>query len=329
MAKFSRRLLPIFAGTATLTLTLTGCAGTEAPESDATATVVATTTQLGSVAEQITQCAGGETQTLMGIADDPHTFEASSAQIADMITADLVVANGLGLESSMQRSIDNAVTDGAKVFEIAPAVDPLPLGDDHDHADEHDHDDHDHDAEHEEHDHDHGSHDPHFWLDVARMADGAELLGARLAEVTKDDQYTTCGVKVADQLRDVDTKIAQQLSDLGEVRLVTDHAAYGYFADRYGVEISGVVIPGGSTDGEPSSQDLAQLTELLNAAGADALLTAKGNTNRMITALSEETGGIVPVIELYESGIGEPGSGAETYQDAMLYNAQALVDALN
>lgn len=324
MAKFSRRILPLFAGTATLALTLTSCADTEASESDATATVVATTTQLGSVAEQITQCAGGETQTLMSIADDPHTFEASSAQIADMITADLVVTNGLGLEASMQRSIDNAVTDGAEVFEIAPAVDPLPFGENH--GDDHDHD---HNAAHDEHDHDHGSQDPHFWLDVARMADGAELLGSRLAEVTSDDQYTTCGVEVADQLRDVDTQIAQQLADLGEVRLVTDHAAYGYFADRYGVEISGVVIPGGSTDGEPSSQDLARLTELLNAAGADALVTAKGNTNRMIMALSEETGGVVPVIELYESGTGEPGSGAETYQDAMLYNAQALVDALN
>src|SRR5699024_3840921 len=117
------------------------------------------------------------------------------------------------------------------------------------------------------------------------------------------------------------------LSDMDSVALVTDHAAYGYFADRYGVEIRGVVIPGGSTDGEPSSQDLVELTKLLNDEDADALVTAKTNNNRMIAALADETDHRVPVIELYESAIGEPGSEADTYQQAMLYNAQALAEA--
>ncbi|MDN5732020.1 MAG: metal ABC transporter substrate-binding protein, partial [Yaniella sp.] len=60
-------------------------------------TVVATTTQMGSLATEITDCAGGATQVLMSPSDDPHQFEASSAQMVDMIEADLVVANGLGL----------------------------------------------------------------------------------------------------------------------------------------------------------------------------------------------------------------------------------------
>lgn len=297
--------------------------GDDDAAANATATVVATTTQVGSVAGQVTECAGGETQVLMGPGDDPHQFEASSAQIADMISADLVVTNGLGLESSMQRSIDNAVTDGAEVFELAPQLEPLSLEEHH----------HDHEAEHgaedSADDHDHGAHDPHIWMDVSRMADGAELIGAKLAEVTGDDTYTSCGTEVAEELRDVDAQMEATLADVESARLVTDHAAYGYFADRYGVQIEGVVIPGGSTDGEPSSQDLAQLTQLLNDQGADALVTSKSNTNRMIQALSEETGGTIPVVELYESAVGEPGSEAETYQQAMLYNAKALAEALN
>src|SRR5699024_6522281 len=236
---------------------------------------------------------------------------------------------GLGLEASMQRSIENAESDGAEVFEVAPQLDPLPLGDDHDH--EHDHgegeESHDH-GEHEE-SHEHGSYDSHVWLDVARMADGAELIGESIAETSGDDTYVSCGADVAESLRETDAEMEDILGEMDSPRLVTDHAAYGYFADRYGIEISGVVIPGGSTDGEPSSQDLASLTSLLDDEGADALVTSKANTNRMITALANETDGDVPVIELYESAVGESGSDAETYQDAMLYNANALAEALN
>lgn len=288
---------------------------------DATATIVVTTTQIGSVVSQITECAGGQTQVLMSPGDDPHQFEASSAQIVDMINADLVVTNGLGLEASMQRSLDNAVTDGAHVIELAPQLDPLPLGDDHQHEPQ-EHADHDHN-------HEHGNDDPHVWMDVSRMATGAQLIGDKVAQRTGDDTYADCGAEVADELHAVDAQIENLLADVVSARLVTDHAAYGYFADRYGVTIEGVVIPGGSTDGEPSSQDLVQLTQLLNDQGADALVTSIANKNRMVQALAEETGNEIPVVELYEAGVGEPGSETETYQQAMLYNAKALAEAMN
>lgn len=328
MHKHPKRTLTVLATLSVIGLTLTSCAtenGDDQAAADATATVVTTTTQVGSVVEQVTECAGGQTQILMSAGDDPHQFEASSAQIVDMINADLVVTNGLGLEASMQRSIDNAVTDGAEVYELAPQLNPLPLGDDHDHES----DDAQSEHAHSEDAHDQGAHDAHIWMDVARMADGAQLVGEKIAEVTGDKNYTSCGVEVAEELRGVDAQIDELLADAKSARLVTDHAAYGYFADRYGLQIEGVVIPGGSTDGEPSSQDLTQLTQLLNDEGADALVTSISNNNRMIQALSEETGGTIPVVELYESAVGEPGSEAETYQQAMLYNAQALADALN
>lgn len=318
MLKHRKQSLAVLTSATAAALTLSACSTAAEDSSDATATVVATTTQVGSVAEQITECAGGHTDILMSPADDPHQFEASSAQIADMITADLVVTNGLGLESAMQRSIDNAITDGADVLEIAPELDPLPLQDDHHHDADHDHD----------HDHEHGAYDPHVWMDVARMADGATLLGDRLAEVTSDETYQTCGQEVSAELLETDAQIAELLSEIDSAKLVTDHAAYGYFADRYGLEVTGVVIPGGSTDGEPSSQALTDLTDLLDDQGADALVTSKSNTNRMITALAAETDSDIPVVELYESALGAPDSDAATYQEAMLYNARALVDAL-
>lgn len=323
-----KRTLALVGTFSALGLALSACAidaeSQSSDNGDINATVIATTTQVGSVTEQITACAGGQTTTLMSAGDDPHQFEASSAQMADMVSADLVVLNGLGLESSLQRSLENAETDGAELFEVAPQLDPIPYQEEHHHdqADDHGH-------ENEAEDHDPGSYDSHVWLDVSRMADGAELIGQKLADVTGEDAYVSCGAEVAEDLRTTDAQVEELLADVDSARLVTDHAAYGYLADRYGVEVSGVVIPGGSTDGEPSSQDLSHLTALLNEEGADALVTAKNNPNRMIAALEAETDSDVPVVMLYENGIGEPGSGAETYQDAMVYNAEALVEAIN
>ena len=323
----SRKRALTIAGTVSFFgLLLTSCTaetGAVGEPADGGVTVVATTTQMGSLATEITDCAGGATQVLMSPSDDPHQFEASSAQMVDMIEADLVVANGLGLESAMQRSIDNAVADGAEVVELAPELDPLPISADEQH--EHGDDSHDHGEQ----GHEHGTHDAHVWMDVSRMADGAELLGEEIAAATGDETYLSCGTEVAEELRDVDAEIADIMAGLGSPRLVTDHAAYNYFADRYGVEISGVVVPGGSTDAEPSSQDLAELSELLSEQGADALVTSKANKNRLVTALANEANGTVPVVELYENAVGEPGSDAETYQDAMLYNAKSMADAIN
>lgn len=310
-----------------IALVAAGCASSDdaggggSSAGDQEPVAVATTTQLGSVLGQITDCAGTASATLMGPGDDPHSFSPSSQQVARLTTAELVVMNGLGLEAGMQTALDNAEADGAVLFEVAPEVDPLPFAA-HDDA-------HDHGAG-DGHAHDEGSLDPHFWMDVGRMATAAEVIGGQLAEIAGDEQYATCGVEASEELSEIDEQVAEILGTIPEDRrtLVTDHAAYNYFADAYDFEVAGVVIPGGSTDAEPSSEELAELHRQIDSEGADALVTSAGADNRTIEALSEETGGAVPVVELYEGGLGPEGSGAETYEGAMLYNANALAEAL-
>lgn len=304
---------------------LAGCGGQTDPEAsngNGPPVAMATTTQLGSITSEITACMGTDTETLMAPGDDPHVFAPSSAQIGEMSRADLVIGNGLGLEASMQSALDNAVGEGANLVEIAPELDPLPFAS---------HDGHEHDGEHS-HDatHDHGGEDPHVWMDVSRMATAAELIGEELVEATGDDGYTECAAQVSADLEETHEQIEDIFAELPEDQraLVTDHAAYNYFADAYGLDISAVVIPGGSTDGEPSSQQLAELSEQISEDGANALVTSAQTQNTMIEALAEETGGAVPLVTLYESGLGEPGSDTETYQSAMVYNARTLVDAI-
>ncbi|MGM7670099.1 metal ABC transporter solute-binding protein, Zn/Mn family [Microbacterium sp. A93] len=329
-----RRSLPLVGLVAAAALVLTGCSAQEGASGGGDAggrgaddpVAVATTTQLGSVLDQVTTCAGASSATIMGPGDDPHDFSASSRQVAQLATAELVVSNGLGLEAGLRTALDNARADGARLLEVAPAVDPLPFG-----AHEEDHAAEGHGA-HDGHDgHEHEGLDPHFWMDVARMGQAAELIGDELAEATGEQQYADCGTEAAGELEAVDAEVRQILEAIPAERrtLVTDHEAYAYFAAAYGFEVGGVVIPGGSTDAEPSSGEMAALVAQMEREGADALVTGAGGGNKLMQALSAETGGEVPVVEIYEGGIGPEGSGAETYAVAMVLNARTLAEALS
>ena len=318
-----RRALPAAVLAAAL-LALTSCGATSGggqpsgADAGEAPVAVATTTQLGSVLEDITSCAGTTSVTLMGPGDDPHDYSPSSRQVAQLARAGLVVANGLGLEAGMRSALDNARADGATLLEVGPELDPLPSdGEDQGHAPDDGHD--------------HGEFDPHVWMDASRMAAAAGVIGAALAQQTGDQEYDRCGEEVAGGLEDTDRQVREILSAVPPDRrtLVTDHAAYAYFAEAYGFEVAGVVVPGGSTDAEPSSERLAGLVAGMERDGADALVMSAGSGNRLVQALSAETGGAVPVVELYEGGVGPEGSGAESYHDAMLASARALADALS
>ena len=322
-------------------LALTACGGSSEAGVDGSGdggdretVAVATTTQLGSVLDQIAQCNGAQAMSVMGPGDDPHDYAASSRQVVEMARAGLVFTNGLGLEGGMDSALRNAEADGAEVVEVAPHVDPIPFGAGAGH-DGHDHEGHDHAGEGGGHDHgedgghDHGSQDPHFWLDAARMAEAATFMGETLAEKTGEARYAECGAEVHDELMEADQRIREILAEVPQDRrtLMTDHDAYGYFAEAYGFQVTGVVLPGGSTDGKPSSQALAELTKILEDNGASALLTSVGTPMAEVASLSQDSGGI-PVVELYEGGIGPKDSDVDTYEKAMVHNARTLADVL-
>lgn len=322
---------PRSASLAALAVILTTAAcGTPSEETPPVA--VATTTQLGSVLGEITECAGATSSTLMGPGVDPHTFAASSAEVAAMTEAGLVVTNGLNLEEGLTSSIAGAKADGATVLEIAPLVKPLafaPLTDSHAEA-AHTEDEHAHDeAAHTEDEHAHGGQDPHFWMDVARMAQAATIMGDALAAETGDEAFRECGVTVHDSLLQTDAQVREILAEVPEERriLITDHASFGYFAQSYGFDVAGVVVPGGSTDAEPSSEELASLVRTIRATGVPALFSNTAVSSTLIEAVAAEVGDIT-VVPLYVGSVGPEGSGAETYATMMLANAQLIADAL-
>lgn len=301
-------------GTAFAVLAAGACAGPA--DQDAEVSVVATTTILGDVAGRVVECGGGTVQTLMPVGADPHDYAPASTDVQEMVAADLVVANGLGLEEGLASALEAAQEDGANVIEVAELVNPLPLvAEDPDAPADDGHE---------------LSLDPHVWLDVARMADAAELIGAQLAELTGDDAYTSCGEDAAADLRAVDDEVRAVLAAVPSERrvLITDHRAFGYFSEAYDFEVAGVVVPGGSTLGEPSSAHLAELVTVIEETGVTAIFGNVAEDSELLTALAAETGEDIETVELYVGSVGPEGSGAEDYSSMMLENARRIADAL-
>ena len=345
--------LTIFSALASSALVLSACSSSETtsptdattPQSEATASVaskspspsetgnvsvIATTTMLGDVANNIISCAGGTTTVLMPVGADPHDFSASSDQIASMVDADLVITNGLGLESGLTDALENAANDGANVMEVAVLIEPIKFGSGghDDHSDEEGHDDHSDEEGHD--DHGHGDLDPHFWFDMNRMADAAQLIGAELTQITGDLGYTTCADTTATQIQAAESDVREILASIPvENRiLVTDHDALGYLADLYGYEIAGTVIPAGTTLASPSSADLAELVATIDAEGVTAIFANTAEPSALAEAVATETGADISVIPLYVGSLGAPDSPAATYIDMMRTDAQLIAQGL-
>jgi len=332
----SRRTSYALAGATGLALLLAACGGggsdSASPSAGGTPTIVATTTVMGSIAGEIAECAGGSVTTVIPVGADPHDFSPSSADVATMVGADVVIANGLGLEEGLQDALGSASEDGARVIEIAPLVDPIEFGghshEDEAHSDEGDAHSEEGDHAHED-EHDHGSLDPHVWFDMNRMADAATIIGDALAE-TGGETYATCGQQVADEIRAAEGEVRALLESVPADKrvLVTDHDALGYLAEEYGYEVAGVVIPGGSTLAEPSSAELSALVETIRAEGVTSIFANTSESGALAEAVAAEAGGSVQVVTLYIEGPGGPGSGAETYVDMMRENARLIAEAL-
>jgi zinc/manganese transport system substrate-binding protein len=306
-----RRLLLV---PALLAMLLMGCGTSPTDDNSELPLVVATTSIWGDIGRQIV---GDEArvEVLIPIGADAHDYEPTQQQVALLLEADLVIANGLGLEEGLLDILESAAADGANILEVAPELDPLEFG-------QHDHEDTDHD---------HGDLDPHVWFDPIRVGRGAGLIAERLAEVAPEVDWSARAQSYVVSLQELDREIEDILRDIPEERrrIVTNHDALGYFADRYHFEVIGVVIPGGSTLADPSSAQLARLVDVMLEGGVSTIFAETSQPTRLAEAVATEVGEDVAVVELYTESLDEPGSDADTLIAMLRSNARAIANALS
>ena len=178
-----------------------GAAGSAPP-----AQIVATTTIWADVTRNVS-CGGlAEVESILPPLADPHDFEPSMSDRAQLDEAHLVVANGLGLEEALEDTLASVEADGTPVFTAGDHMTTLAFDAEtsggHDEEADHDAGDGKHEEEGEggddhgaeDDDHGHGSEDPHVWLDPLRVAAAvANLADALIQRAGLDaDRVISC-----------------------------------------------------------------------------------------------------------------------------------------
>ena len=313
-----RKSLIILFAVAVLGSAAAGCASTGrdgsaadsgAPAGDDKPQVVVTTAILGDV---VSTAVGDsvDVEVIMPPEADPHGFALSAKQAESMERADLLVTNGRNLEAAMADVID-AVSANTDVF---VASDHLAAGDDAG---------------------DEAADDPHIWMDPTNVVAVVEALERELVPLVADADLLSTSVEdyVADlEVLDADIATALDVIPVERRIMVTNHDSFAMFADRYDLAVVGTIIPSMTTSAEPSAAGLEALADTIREVGVPVVFAETTESARLADALASEVGEIdgerVVVVELFSGGLGEPGSGAETYLAMMRLNAERIAAAL-
>lgn len=223
---------------------------------------------------------------------EPHDLELGPRQVASIGEADLVV-----YLDGFQPAVDEAVAQeaGDSALDVTASAGLVETG---------------------------GAFDPHFWLDPARLADVADTVADRLSEVDPAHAaaFADGAAEVRAQLEALDAELREGLAGCAGTDLVTSHTAFGYLADRYGMEQVG--ITGLSPESEPSPQALAEVADFVAANDVRTVYSETLVSPEVAETLARETGVRTAVLDPLEGLSGE--SAGEDYLAVMRANLAVL-----
>jgi manganese/iron transport system substrate-binding protein len=268
--------------------------------------VVATTTIVGDVVHNV----GGDAislSVLLPVGTDPHSFQPAPQDVAKVARARMVIMNGAGLEEFMKPLLENAgrqtvLVDASQGIKLLQA----PAGGDHQGG------------------------DPHVWMDPNNVMVWVKNVEAALS---KEDPNNTATFHANAEvylksLEDLDAWVREQVSQVPQEnrKLVTDHQDLGYFANRYGFQIVGSIIPGFSTEAEPSAQELASLEDSIRSLGIKSIFVGKSFNHALAQRVAGDTH--TQIVVLLSGSLTETGGEADNYLDYIRYDVNAVVAAL-
>lgn len=291
-------------------------------EADERLKVVVTTNIVADVISSI----GGDALEMMALVPlgaDPHTYEPTPQDYRMMEDAHVIFINGVGLEEAMSDTLEQ-VAQRVPVVSLSEGVDLLAFASSVDQRS-------DADTRHEGDDtHEHESMDPHVWFDpwnvMVWSRNAAEAMSVLHPE--QASKFRANSEAYQGELSALDRWILEALAELPENRrrLVTDHFAFQYLANRYGFEIVGAVVPAYSTSAQPSAKEIAALVDAIRALEVRAVFVGVGVNQRLAAQAAEDTG--TALIPLYIGTLSAVDGPAGTYLDLMRYDVREIIQAL-
>jgi zinc/manganese transport system substrate-binding protein len=255
---------------------------------------------------------------------DPHDFQPSAKDIETINNAALVVSNGLEFEEGLEEVLENIADSGGNIFMVGDHITVRKIGDGDEHGEDHgdDHKDDEYGDDHgDEHGDKHTGGDPHLWLSPATMLEMLPALTTALSQATGAD-LSAEATALTTKLQDLDGEVKSIINGLDECNLVSGHDEMGYFADRYGCKVIGVIIPSFTTTSEATAGELAKLKKQVEQNKVPAIFTGLGVSPDTATQLAKELG--IKAVTLSSHYL----DGAANYQEFILKLTNQIAEAL-
>lgn len=227
-----------------------------------------------------------------------HDYQMSTDDRRTLEDADVLILNGAGLESFMEKLLPQLE---ANVINASEGI--ALLADDH-----------------------HGV-NGHVWVSMDGMMHEVRNIaaGLSLTDPAHKELYEANADAYIEKLISQKENINAALSHFAGEPIVTFHEAFDYFADEFGLRIVATVQ---SDHGSaPSARELADLADLIRAEGVKALFAEPQYEDTSVDILSRETGVPVYTLDPAVSGEIDP-EDYDAYLRIMQQNADTIAEAL-
>ena len=248
---------------------------------------------------------------------DSHDYEPSAKDMAKIQNADVFVYNSNEMETWVATVLENIDTSKVKVVEASEGIELLGGEDDHDeHAEEEEHDDHEHSHSH--------LYDPHVWLNPVLVKQEVRNITEAIKEVDKTNQdfYEKNAESYSNKLDELNEAYKASLLDAKNKKFVTQHTAFSYLANEYGLEQ--IAISGISPDQEPTPKELKGIQDFVKNEGISVIYTESSASEKIAKTISDATGAELAVLNPMESVPKENRDKGEDYLSIMEKNLESL-----
>lgn len=242
-----------------------------------------------------------------------HTFEPSP-QIAKLLSdADLILVNGLKLEDPTIKMAQSNKKESTEIVEIGTVV--LPVADylyDFSFPEEE------------------GKPNPHLWTDPSYAIKYAGVIRDELTKLDPENEtyYADNFAKFEQQATELSAALTadQQSVPAGNLKLLTYHDAYAYFAKNYGWTVVGALQPNDFADPAPS--EVARLIDQVKAENVTTIFGSEVFPSAVLEEVGRATGARYEDTLRDDDLPGAPGDAEHSWLGLMKYNYRTMISGL-
>ena len=274
--------------------------------------VVTTVAPITSIVENV----AGDRVQIAGIIPEgvnSHTFEPVPSDSKLLAKADLIIFNGLDLETPTLKLAKANAKAGASIFFLGDKT----VGKE----------DYVYDFSFPK---EKGHPNPHLWLNPLYAMRYATLVRDELMRLDPKNKpaYEKNTTSFLKQLEALDAAIKEAVETIpaGHRRLLTYHDSWPYFARRYGFKVIGAAQPADFAD--PGPREMARLIEQIRAEKVPAVFGSEVFPSPILEQIARE-GNSRYIDKLRDDELpGAPGEPRHSYVGMMLENMTIMVEAL-